>query len=111
MSRAVGICYRPPDQEGDGDSEMLKEIREAMKTEHAIIVGGFNCPHTDWVHVTWEEEDAEVKFLDTLNDYFLVQLVLEPQGERQFLILILSGAQDMVKRWLQQNYEVIAIIM
>ncbi|XP_065418714.1 zinc finger protein 707-like isoform X3 [Chrysemys picta bellii] len=59
-------------------------------------MGDFNYPHIDWVHVTsgW---DAEIKFLDTLNNYFLEQLVLEPTRGEAILDTVLSGAEDLVQ--------------
>uniref|UniRef100_K7F0U9 Endonuclease/exonuclease/phosphatase domain-containing protein n=1 Tax=Pelodiscus sinensis TaxID=13735 RepID=K7F0U9_PELSI len=75
---------------------MLREIREAVKIKNSIIVDDFNYPHIDWVHVT-SGQDAETKFLDTLNDCFLEQLVQEPTRGEAILDLVLSGAQDLVQ--------------
>ncbi|XP_073218537.1 recQ-mediated genome instability protein 2 isoform X2 [Lepidochelys kempii] len=41
--------------------------------------------------------NAETKFLDTLNDCFLEQLVHEPTKGVATLHLLLSGAQDLVR--------------
>ncbi|CAM5127487.1 unnamed protein product [Eretmochelys imbricata] len=92
----VGIYYRPPDQDSDSDDEMLREIREAIKIKNSIIVGDFNYPHIDWIHVT-SARNAETKFLDTLNDCFLEQLVQEPTRGEATLDLVLSEAQDLVQ--------------
>ncbi|XP_053897559.1 uncharacterized protein LOC128844145 [Malaclemys terrapin pileata] len=92
----LGIYYRPPDQDGDSDDEMLREIREAIKIKNSVIVGDFNYPHIDWEHVT-SGRNAESKFLDTLNDCFLEQLVREPTRGEATLDLVLSGAQELVQ--------------
>ncbi|KAM7151827.1 uncharacterized protein RBU57_012313 [Macrochelys suwanniensis] len=75
---------------------MLREIREAIKIKNSIIVGDFNYPHIDWVHVT-SGCNVETKFLDSLNDCFLEQLVQEPTRGESTLDLVLSGAQDLVQ--------------
>uniref|UniRef100_K7EZM4 Endonuclease/exonuclease/phosphatase domain-containing protein n=1 Tax=Pelodiscus sinensis TaxID=13735 RepID=K7EZM4_PELSI len=75
---------------------MLREIREATKIENSIIMGGFNYPHIDWIHVTSGRE-AEIKFLNGLNDCFLEQLVQEPTRGEAILDLVLSGVQDQVQ--------------
>uniref|UniRef100_K7EZ72 Endonuclease/exonuclease/phosphatase domain-containing protein n=1 Tax=Pelodiscus sinensis TaxID=13735 RepID=K7EZ72_PELSI len=93
---AVGIYYRPPDQDSDTDIEMLREIREATKIKNSIIMGDFNYPHIDWIHVTSGRE-AEIKFLNGLNDCFLEQLVQEPTRGEAILDLVLSGVQDQVQ--------------
>uniref|UniRef100_K7F1R0 Endonuclease/exonuclease/phosphatase domain-containing protein n=1 Tax=Pelodiscus sinensis TaxID=13735 RepID=K7F1R0_PELSI len=93
---AVGIYYRPPDQDSDTDIEMLREIREATKIKNSIIMGDFNYPHIDWIHVTSGRE-PEIKFLNGLNDCFLEQLVQEPTRGEAILDLVLSGVQDHVQ--------------
>uniref|UniRef100_A0A452I138 B30.2/SPRY domain-containing protein n=1 Tax=Gopherus agassizii TaxID=38772 RepID=A0A452I138_9SAUR len=75
---------------------MLRQIREAIKIKNPIIVGDFNYPHIDWEHFT-SGRNAEIKFLDTLNDYFMEQLVREPTRGEATLDLILSGAQELVQ--------------
>uniref|UniRef100_K7EXX2 Endonuclease/exonuclease/phosphatase domain-containing protein n=1 Tax=Pelodiscus sinensis TaxID=13735 RepID=K7EXX2_PELSI len=75
---------------------MLREIREATKIENSIIMGDFNYPHIDWIHVTSGRE-AEIKFLNGLNDCFLEQLVQEPTRGEAILDLVLSGVQDQVQ--------------
>uniref|UniRef100_K7F001 Endonuclease/exonuclease/phosphatase domain-containing protein n=1 Tax=Pelodiscus sinensis TaxID=13735 RepID=K7F001_PELSI len=75
---------------------MLREIREATKIKNSIIMGDFNYPHIDWIHVTSGRE-AEIKFLNGLNDCFLEQLVQEPTRGEAILDLVLSGVQDQVQ--------------
>ncbi|CAM4719886.1 unnamed protein product [Lepidochelys kempii] len=93
---AVGIYYRPPDQDGNSDPEMLRDIREAIKIKNSVIMGDFNYPHIEWVHVT-SGQDAEIKFLDTFNGCFLEQRVLEPTRGEAILDLVSSGAHDLVQ--------------
>uniref|UniRef100_K7EWP2 Endonuclease/exonuclease/phosphatase domain-containing protein n=1 Tax=Pelodiscus sinensis TaxID=13735 RepID=K7EWP2_PELSI len=75
---------------------MLREKGEATKIKNSIIMGDFNYPHIDWIHVTSGRE-AEIKFLNGLNDCFLEQLVQEPTRGEAILDLVLSGVQDQVQ--------------
>lgn len=54
-----------------------------------------SVPHTDWVNTSsgW---DIDIIFLDTINDCFLEQLILEPTVGEALLTLI--NTQDQVQK-------------
>ncbi|CAM4548794.1 unnamed protein product [Caretta caretta] len=59
-------------------------------------MGDFNYSCIDWVCVT-SHWDREIIFLETINDCFLEQLVLEPKRGEAIPDKVLSGAQDFVQ--------------
>lgn len=104
-SAFAAVIYRSPNadpDENDAVNDMISNLVKCVKDKSCIITGDFNYPTINW--------DSELcanlpthpayKFLDTVQDCFLIQAVKEPthfRGLQQANILDLvlsSGVED-----------------
>ncbi|GAB0204290.1 hypothetical protein GRJ2_002894600 [Grus japonensis] len=91
----VGVCYRPPDQGDRADETIYRQIGAASHSQALALMGDFN--HLD---ICWRDNAAECKqsrkFLECVDDNFLLQVIEEPTRRGAMLDLILTNKEGLV---------------
>ena len=85
--------YRRP-QSDDTETDVLYDTIKLASQKHALIMGDFNYPKTDWISL--DSDSAGSKFVDLVQDCFLHQSVLYPTRGDNILDLILVSEEAMV---------------
>ena len=79
----IGICYRSPTVSEEEERCLLDNIKYYSKSFTAIM-GDFNNGDIIWENLQANSVGGKM-FLDTLNDAFLTQLMIEPtRGGQDF---------------------------
>ncbi|RMC15976.1 hypothetical protein DUI87_08183 [Hirundo rustica rustica] len=73
----LGVCYRPPNQEEEVDNLFYKQLGNVSGSSALVLVGDFNLPDICWELNTAEKRQSR-KFLESMEDNFLSQLMGEP---------------------------------
>ncbi|GAB0203811.1 hypothetical protein GRJ2_002846700 [Grus japonensis] len=91
----VGVCYRPPDQGDRADEALYRQIGAASCSQALVLMGDFNHPD-----ICWRDNAAECKqsrkFLECVDDNFLLQVVEEPMRRGAMLDLVLTNKEGLV---------------
>jgi len=92
----VGVYYRPPDQEEEVDEVFYKQLQTASQSQALVLMGDFN--HLD---ISWEDHTAthtqSSRFLQNINDNFLMQVVEEPTRKGTLLDLVLTNKEGLAE--------------
>ena len=83
----VGLVYRSPNNTEANDDLLYKGLNISAKN-NVLIMGDFNYPDIDWDTNTSSRHGK--RFLDTINDNFLIQNVNIPTRGDNILDLILT---------------------
>ena len=75
-----GVCYRPPNQDEDTDEEFYRLLAKVVKSSALVLMGDLNFPDVSWTCNTAQRKQSR-RFLESVEDSFLTQLVSEPTGE------------------------------
>ncbi|GAB0176205.1 hypothetical protein GRJ2_000085700 [Grus japonensis] len=81
----VGVCYRPPDQ-GDRADEALSRQRGAASCSQALLLMGDNIGG----------DYQKRRFLECVDDNFLLQVIEEPTNRGTMLDLLLTKKEGLV---------------
>ncbi|KAJ7411268.1 adaptin ear-binding coat-associated protein 1 [Pitangus sulphuratus] len=73
----VGVCYTPPNQDDEDDELFFKQLADVSKSPTLVLVGDFNLLDVCWELHTVEKRQSR-RFLECIEDNFLLQLVNEP---------------------------------
>ncbi|GAB0185820.1 hypothetical protein GRJ2_001047300 [Grus japonensis] len=91
----AGVCYRPRDQGDRADEALYRQIGAASCSQALVLMGDFNHPD-----ICWRDNAAECKqsrkFLECVNDNFLLQVIEEPTRRGAMLDLILTNKEGLV---------------
>lgn len=91
----VGVCYRPPNQDDEDDEFFYKQLADVSKSPALVLAGDFNL-----LDVCWELHMAEKRqsrrFLECIEDNFLLQLVNEPTRDGALLDLLFTNREGLV---------------
>ncbi|GAB0208028.1 hypothetical protein GRJ2_003268500 [Grus japonensis] len=91
----VGVCYRPPDQEDRVDEALYRQIGAASHSQALVLMGDFNHPDICWRGNTAEHKQSR-KFLECVDDNFLLQVTEEPTRRGAMLDLVLTNKEGLV---------------
>ncbi|GAB0208424.1 mitochondrial enolase superfamily member 1 [Grus japonensis] len=91
----VGVCYRPPDQGDRADEALYRQIGAASCSQALVLMGKFNHPDICWRDNTAERKQSR-KFLECIDDNFLLQVTEEPTRRDAMLDLILTNKEGLV---------------
>ncbi|CAM4502766.1 unnamed protein product [Lepidochelys kempii] len=91
----VGVCYRPPDQGDEVDEAFFRQLTEATRSHALILMGDFNFPDICWESNTAVHRQSR-KFLESVGDNFLAQVLKEPTRGGAFLDLLLTNRVELV---------------
>ncbi|GAB0177047.1 mitochondrial enolase superfamily member 1 [Grus japonensis] len=91
----VGVCCRPPDQGDRADEALYRQIGAASRSQALVLVGDFNHPDICWRDNAAGHRQSR-KFLECVNDNFLLQVTEEPTRRGAMLDLILTNKEGTV---------------
>ncbi|GAB0184141.1 hypothetical protein GRJ2_000879400 [Grus japonensis] len=91
----VGVCYRPPDQGDGADEALYRQIGAASRSQALVLMGDFNHPDICWRDDAAEHKQSR-KFLECVDDNFLLQVIEEPTRRGAMLDLILTNKEGLV---------------
>ena len=92
----VGVYYRPPDQEEEVDEAFHKQLKVASQSQALVLMGDFNYPDICWKSNVARHARSR-RFLQCVEDNFLMQMVEEPTRGGVLLDLILTNKDGFVK--------------
>ncbi|CAM4677035.1 unnamed protein product [Caretta caretta] len=88
-------CYRPPDQGDEVDEAFFRQLTEVTRSQALVLMGDFNHPDICWESNTAVHTQSR-KFLESVGDNFLVQVLEEPTRRGAFLDLLLTNREELV---------------
>ncbi|GAB0206600.1 mitochondrial enolase superfamily member 1 [Grus japonensis] len=91
----VGVCYRPPDQGDRADEALYRQIGAASHSQALVLMGDFNHPDICWRDNRAEHKRSR-KFLECVEDKFLLQVIEEPTRRGAMLDLVLTNKEELV---------------
>ncbi|GAB0176939.1 mitochondrial enolase superfamily member 1 [Grus japonensis] len=91
----AGVCYRPPDQGDQADEALYRQIGAASCSQALVLMGDFNHPDICWRDNAAEHKQSR-KFLECVDDNFLLQVTEEPTRRGAMLDLILTNKEGLV---------------
>ncbi|PKU30996.1 hypothetical protein llap_18699 [Limosa lapponica baueri] len=91
----VGVYYRPPDQDGEVDESLYRQLKVASQSQALVLMGDFNHPDICWEGYTARHVQSR-RFLQCTNDNFLTQVVEEPTRRSVLLDLVLTKKEELV---------------
>lgn len=72
----MGVCYRPPNQDEEGDEIFCKQLGEVSPYLALILMGDFNLSDVYWKCNTAERKQSRM-FLESAKETSLTDLVRE----------------------------------
>jgi len=90
----VGVYYRPTDQEKQVDEAFYRQQQVASQSQALVLMGDFNHPDTSREHHTARQVQSR-RFLQSIIDNFLVQVVEEPTRKVTLLDLVLTNKEGL----------------
>ncbi|GAB0209359.1 hypothetical protein GRJ2_003401600 [Grus japonensis] len=91
----VGVCYRPPDQGDRADEALYRQIGAASCSQALVLMGAFNHPDICWRDNTAGHKQSR-KFLECIEDIFLLQVTEEPMRRGAVLDLVVTNKEGLV---------------
>ncbi|PKU34443.1 glycerol kinase [Limosa lapponica baueri] len=92
---AVGVCYRPPYQDNGSVEALYRQIGASLHSQTLVLMGDLNHPSICWKDSTeWHKKSR--KFLECVDDNFLLQTVEEPTRIGAILDLVLTKKEGLV---------------
>ncbi|GAB0204032.1 polycomb group RING finger protein 3-like [Grus japonensis] len=91
----VGVCYRPPDQGDRADEALYRQIGAASRSQALVLMGDFNHPDICWRDNAAERKQSR-RFLECVDDNFLLQVTEEPTRRGAMLDLVLTNKEGLV---------------
>ena len=91
----VGVCYRPPSQDEETDEVFCEQLAEAARSPALVLMGDFNFPDICWEYNRAQKKQSR-RFLECMEDNFLMQLVREPTGGAAPLDLLFTNREGLV---------------
>ncbi|PKU29205.1 dtw domain-containing protein 2 [Limosa lapponica baueri] len=91
----VGVCYRLPDQDDWVDEALYRQIGAASHSQALVFMGDLNHPDICWRDNTAGHKKSR-KFLECVDDNFLLQMVEEPTRKGAMLDLVITNKEGLV---------------
>jgi len=93
----IGVCYHSPniafsDKEND---DMLCDLLNEVRGKPLLLMGDFNYPDIDW-HTSHGQSPASKKPVNSIEDGFMTQHVMEGTCNGAILDLVITSETDMV---------------
>ena len=85
----VGVCYRQPNQEDGADEALYRQIGAASCSQALVLMGDLNHPDICWRDNTAGHKQSR-RFLECVDDNFLLQVIEEPRRRGAMLDLVLT---------------------
>ncbi|KAM6334154.1 LOW QUALITY PROTEIN: cytosolic phospholipase A2 gamma [Alca torda] len=90
----VGVCYRLPDQDDRPNEAFYRQIGATLHSLALDLMGDFSHPNICWRDNTAGHKQSK-KFLECINDSFLLQVVEEPIRRGTMLDLVLTNKEGL----------------
>ncbi|GAB0179197.1 hypothetical protein GRJ2_000385000 [Grus japonensis] len=90
-----GVSYRPPDQGDRADEALCRQMGAASHSQALVLMGDFNHPHICWRDNTAGHKQSR-RFLECVDDNFLLQVIEEPTRRGAMLDLVLTNKEELV---------------
>ncbi|GAB0194032.1 hypothetical protein GRJ2_001868500 [Grus japonensis] len=91
----VGVCYRPPDQGDRADEALYRQTGAASRSQALVLMGDFDHPNICWRDNAAEHKQSR-KFLECVDDNFLLQVIEKPTRRGAMLDLVLTNKEGLV---------------
>ncbi|GAB0185700.1 hypothetical protein GRJ2_001035300 [Grus japonensis] len=91
----VVVCYRPPNQEDQADEALYRQVGAASHSQALVLIGDFKHPNTCWRGNTAGHKQSR-RFLECIDDNFLLQVIEEPMRRGAMLDLVLTNKEGQV---------------
>ncbi|KAK4812684.1 hypothetical protein QYF61_012194 [Mycteria americana] len=88
-------ALRPPNQEGQADEALYRQTGAASGSQALVLMGNFNHPDICWRDNTAGHEQSR-RFLERVDDNFLLQVIEEPTRRCAMLDLLLTNKEGLV---------------
>ncbi|GAB0179366.1 hypothetical protein GRJ2_000401900 [Grus japonensis] len=92
----VGVCYRPLDQEDQANEALYRQIGAASHSKALVLMGDFNHLDVCWRDTTAGHKQSR-RFLESIDDSFLLQVIEEPTRRGAMLDLFLTHNENRIK--------------
>jgi len=92
----LGVCYRPPNQDEEADEVFYKRLAEVSQSLALVLIGDFHLLDICWKYNTAERKKSR-RFLEHVEDNFLMQLVSEPTRGGASLDLLFTNREGIVE--------------
>ncbi|PKU31477.1 dtw domain-containing protein 2 [Limosa lapponica baueri] len=86
------VCYRPLNQVNEA---LYRQIGEASHLQDLILMGDFNHPNTCWRDSKAGHKQSR-RFLECIDDKFLLKVTVEPRRKGSLLHLILTNKEGLI---------------
>ncbi|GAB0199938.1 mitochondrial enolase superfamily member 1 [Grus japonensis] len=90
----VGVYYRPPDQDEEVDEAFYRQLEVALRSQALVLMGDFNHPDICWKGNMAKHAQSR-RFLQSIDDNFLTQVVEEPTRRGVLLDLVLTNKEGL----------------
>ncbi|GAB0208404.1 hypothetical protein GRJ2_003306100 [Grus japonensis] len=91
----VGVDYRPPDQEEEVNEAFYRQLEVASQSQALVLMGDLNHPDICWKGNAAKHAQSR-RFLQSIDDNFLTQVVEEPMRRGVLLDLVLTNKEGLV---------------
>jgi len=91
----VGVCCWPPDQEDQVDKCLYRQLGAASCSQALVLMWTFNHPNICWWDSTTGHKKSR-RFLECVDDNFLLQMLEEPMRRGAMLDLVLTSKEGLV---------------
>lgn len=92
----VGVYYRPPDRAEEADEAFYRQLRAPSQLQALVVVGDFHFPDVCCKDYLARQPQSR-RFLQYLDDNFLMQRVEEPTRRGALLDLMLTNKEGLVE--------------
>jgi len=92
----VDVYYMPPDQEKEVDEAFYRQLKAASQSQALVLMGDFNHPDMSWEDHTARHMQFR-RFLQSIDNNFLMQVVGEPTRRGVLLDLVLMHKEGLVE--------------
>ncbi|GAB0179105.1 hypothetical protein GRJ2_000375800 [Grus japonensis] len=89
------VCYRPPNQDNRADDALYRQIGAASHSQALVLREDFNHPDSCWRDNTAAHKQSR-RFLECVDDNFLLQVTEEPRRRGIMLDLVLTNKEGLV---------------
>jgi len=90
------VYYRAPDQEEEVHEAFYGQLKVASQSQALVLMGDFNHPDNSWEDHTARHTQPR-RFLQSIDDNFLMQVVEEPTRQGALLDLVLTHKECLVE--------------
>ncbi|PKU41722.1 rna-directed dna polymerase from mobile element jockey- hypothetical protein [Limosa lapponica baueri] len=92
----AGVHYRPPDQGDREDEYLYRQIGAASYSQTLVLLRDFTHPDICWRDNTAGHKKSR-KFLECVDDNFLLQMTEKPKRKGTVLDLVLTNKEGLVR--------------